>query len=29
MPKMNEILLKLECFQYDASLALDMGYYQI
>ena len=27
MPKINEILLKLEGFQYDMSLDLNMGYY--
>ena len=29
MPKTNEILLKLESFQYDKSLDLNMGYYHI
>ena len=29
MPKTNEILLKLEGFQYDTSLDLNMGYYHI
>ena len=29
MPKINEILLKLEGFQYDKSLDLNMGYYHI
>ena len=29
MPKINEILLKLEGFQYDTSLDLNMGYYYI
>ena len=29
MPKNNEMLLKLEGFQYDTSLDLDMGYYHI
>ena len=29
MPKINEMLLKLEGFQYDASLDLNMGYYHI
>ena len=29
MPKINEILLKLEGFQYDTSLDLNMGYYHI
>ena len=29
MPKINEILLKLEGFQYATSLDLDMGYYHI
>ena len=28
MPKTNEILLKLEYFQYTTSLDLNMGYYQ-
>ena len=27
MPNINEILLKLEGFQYDTSLDLNMGYY--
>ena len=29
MPKINEILLKLESFQYAMSLDLNMGYYHI
>ena len=29
MPKINEMLFKLECFQYAASLDLNMGYCQI
>ena len=29
MPNTNEMLLKLECFKYDTSLDLDMGYYHI
>ena len=29
MPKTNEILLKLEDFQYSMSLDLNMGYYHI
>ena len=29
MPKINDMLLKLEGFQYDASLDLNMGYYHI
>ena len=29
MPKINKILLKLEVFQYDTSLDLNMGYYHI
>ena len=29
MPKINEILLKLEVFKYDVSLDLIMGYYYI
>ena len=29
MPKINEILLKLGCFQYAASLDLNVGYYHI
>ena len=29
MPKINEMLLKLEVFQYAKSLDLDMGYYHI
>ena len=29
MPEINEILLKLEVFQYDTSLDLNMGYYNI
>ena len=29
MPKTNEMLLKLEGFQYDTSLDLNMGYYHI
>ena len=29
MPKINELLLKLEVFQYDMSLDLNMGYYNI
>ena len=29
MPKINEILLKLEVFQYATSLDLNMGYYHI
>ena len=29
MPKINEMLLKLEYFQYDTSLDLNMGYYHI
>ena len=29
MPKINEILLKLEVFQYDTSLDLIMVYYHI
>ena len=29
MPKVNEMLLKLEGFQYATSLGLDMGYYNI
>ena len=29
MPKINKMLLKLESFQYDTSLELDMGYYHI
>ena len=29
MPKINEMLLKLEGFQYATSLDLNMGYYHI
>ena len=29
MPKINEMVLKLECFQYDTSLDLKMRYYCI
>ena len=29
MPNINEMLFKLECFQYDASLDLNMVYYHI
>ena len=29
MPKINEILLKLEVFRYATSLDLNMGYYHI
>ena len=29
MPKINEMLLKLEGFQYSESLDLSMGYYHI
>ena len=29
MPKINEVLLKLEGFKYDISLDLNMGYYHI
>ena len=29
MPKIREMLLKLECFQYATSLYLKMGYYHI
>ena len=29
MPKINEMLLKLEGFKYDVSLDLNMGYYHI
>ena len=29
MPKINEMLLKLEGFHYDMSLYLNMGYYYI
>ena len=29
MPSINEMLLKLEGFQYAASLDLNMGYYNI
>ena len=29
MPKINEILLKLEVFKYDKSIDLNMGYYHI
>ena len=29
MPNINEMLLKLEGFQYDTSLDLNMGYYHI
>ena len=29
MPKINEMLLKLEGFQYDKSLDFNMGYYHI
>ena len=29
MPKISEMLLKLEVFQYDKSLDLNMGYYNI
>ena len=29
MPKINEMLLKLESFNYDTSLHLNMGYYYI
>ena len=29
MPKINEMLLKLEKFQYDISLYLNIGYYNI
>ena len=29
MPKINYILLKLESFQYDIPLDLNMGYYHI
>ena len=29
MPNTNEMLLKLECFKYDTSLDLNMGYYHI
>ena len=29
MPNINEILLKLEGFQYDMSIYLNMGYYHI
>ena len=29
MPKINEMLLRLEGFQYDKSLDLNMGYYHI
>ena len=29
MPKTNEMLLKLEGFQYDTSLDLNIGYYHI
>ena len=29
MPKINEMLLKLKGFQYDMSLDLNMGYYNI
>ena len=29
MPKINEMLLKLEVFQYSTSLDLNIGYYHI